>query len=499
MTNLSKLAEMLQDSEITILKSLVKRELIDAHKDLTKSEFYRSAMYLENKNLVDIIRAEKQVVILDITGKNALDVGLPELRLLEMLRKESLSLSEAEKRLGSDELRFSMGYCRKAGWITIDNGGLKITAEGRKVKSSEELKLLKKIGNDEMDLDKIDDLQHAYVSLSKRKRMISTMPRVSIHLKGNALGSEVLKFLPKGKRIERLTPAMLKSGTWKNATFRRYDVEAPVPTVDIGKKQLYLQFLDDIRLKMVELGFEEMDGPLVETQFWNFDVLYQPQNHPARTWTDTYHLNNPKLGRLPENKIVNSVKSAHENGGKTGSSGWGYSWNRDIAAQLMPRAHTTSVSARKMAKDFKVPGKYFTIGRVFRPDVLDATHLIEFNQLEFMVVDEKLNMANLMGVLKKFAEEFAGATKFRFLPDYYPFTEPSVQIDGYSPELRKWVELGGAGIFRPEITESLGISAPVLAGAFGIDRLFQKRISSKDIRELFSDDLNWLKRKEVIL
>jgi phenylalanyl-tRNA synthetase alpha chain len=210
-------------------------------------------------------------------------------------------------------------------------------------------------------------------------------------------------------------------------------------------------------------------------------------------------LNSPKIGRLPENKIVNAVKSAHENGGKTGSSGWGYSWNRDIAAQLMPRAHTTSVSARKMAKDFKVPGKYFTIGRVFRPDVLDATHLIEFNQLEFMVVDENLNMANLMGVLKKFAEEFAGATKFRFLPDYYPFTEPSVQIDGYSPELRKWVEFGGAGIFRPEITESLGISAPVLAGAFGIDRLFQKKIASKDIRELFSDDLAWLKRKEVIL
>ncbi len=499
MADLRKLAEMLQDSEITILKSLAKRELIDAHKDLTKSEFYRSAMYLENKKLVDIVRAEKKVVVLDRNGKNALDVGLPELRLLDMLRKENLILSEAEKRLGSDELRFAMGYCRKAGWIIIDNGGLKITAEGRKVKSSEESKLLKRIGTGEVDLDGLVDAEHAYVSLSKRKKMIVTVPRVSIHLRGNALGLEVLKFLPKGKRIERLTPSMLKSGAWKGATFRRYDVEAPVPTANIGKKQLYLQFLDDIRLKMVELGFEEMDGPLVETQFWNFDALYQPQNHPARTWTDTYHLENPKVGKLPENNIVNAVKSAHENGGKTGSLGWRYSWSKDIAKQLMPRAHTTSVSARHMAGDFKVPGKYFTIGRVFRPDVLDATHLIEFNQLEFMVTDENLNMANLMGVLKKFAEEFAGATKVRFLPDYYPFTEPSVQIDGWSPELGKWVELGGAGIFRPEITESLGISAPVLAGAFGIDRLFQKKIASKDIRELFSDDLAWLKRKEVLI
>lgn len=499
MADLRKLAEMLQDSEITILKSLAKRELIDAHKDLSKSEFYRSAMYLENKKLADIVRAEKKVVVLDRNGKNALDVGLPELRLLEMLRKENLTLNEAEKRLGSDELRFAMGYCRKAGWITIDNGGLKITADGRKIRSSEESKLLKRIGTGEVDLDSLVDAEHAYVALSRRKKMIVTVPRVSIHLRGNALGSEVLKFLPKGKRIERLTTSMLKSGTWKGATFRRYDVEAPVPTADIGKKQLYLQFLDDIRLKMVELGFEEMDGPLVETQFWNFDALYQPQNHPARTWTDTYHLENPKVGKLPENNIVNAVKAAHENGGKTGSAGWRYSWSKDIAKQLMPRAHTTSVSARYMAGDFKVPGKYFTIGRVFRPDVLDATHLIEFNQLEFMVTDENLNMANLMGVLKKFAEEFAGATKVRFLPDYYPFTEPSVQIDGWSPELGKWVELGGAGIFRPEITESLGISAPVLAGAFGIDRLFQKKIASKDIRELFSDDLSWLKRKEVIL
>ena len=153
MTNLIKLAEMLQDSEIIILKSLAKRELVDAHKDLTKSEFYRSAMYIENKRLADIIRAEKQVVVLEGNGKIALEVGLPELRLLEMLRKESLSLSEAEKRLGNDELRFSMGYCRKAGWITIDTSGLKITAEGRKIKTSEESKLLKKIGNGEIDLD----------------------------------------------------------------------------------------------------------------------------------------------------------------------------------------------------------------------------------------------------------------------------------------------------------------------------------------------------------
>jgi len=499
MVDLRKIAEMLQDSEIIILKSLAKKDFVDSHRDLSQSAFYRSAMYLENKKLVDIIRSEKQVVTIDRNGKTALEVGLPELRLLEILRKEELSLDEAEKRLGGDELRFAMGYCRKSGWISINNSGLKITSEGRKVKSTEEFNLLKQIGTGELDLDKLRDFQHAYITLSKRKKMISTVSRVSINLRGNARGEEVLKVLPKGERLEKLTPAMLKSGKWKGKKFRRFDVEAPVPIANMGKKQLYLQFLDDVRLKMVELGFEEMDGPLVETQFWNFDALYQPQNHPARTWTDTYFLKNPKSGKLPESKIVEAVKSAHENGGKSGSIGWGYTWSKDIAKQLMPRAHTTSVSARMMAGKFKVPGKYFTIGRVFRPDVLDATHLIEFNQLEFMVTDENLNIGNLMGVLRKLAEEFAGATKFRFFPDYYPFTEPSVQIDGYSPELGTWVELGGAGIFRPEITETLGISAPVLAGAFGIDRLFQKKIASKDIRELYSDDLSWLKRKEVIL
>ena len=94
---------------------------------------------------------------------------------------------------------------------------------------------------------------------------------------------------------------------------------------------------------------------------------------------------------------------------------------------------------------------------------------------------------------KKFAEEVSGAKKIRFLPDYYPFTEPIVQIDVWSEKLNKWVEFGGAGIFRPELTNPLGINQPVIAWGLGVDRMFQQRIKSKDIRELFSDDLKWLR------
>ena len=494
------LAETLQASEILLLEELNNKKIIDSHPKLSNVSFMRTSMYLDNKKLVQILRFEKKVVVLRENGLTALKHSLPELQLIANLRKENLSFSEAEKRIGSDRFRFATGYLKKHGYIRIEDGTLILTSEGKKIKTIPEMNFLKKLSFSEINLADLNaDEKSSYFSLSKRKQMIATISRTEINLKSTAIGNEILKYLPKGPRLEKVTPAIIKSGSWKNKPFRRYDVEAPVPTTNLGKKQPYLQFLDDIRLKMVELGFKEMNGPLIETEFNNFDALYQPQNHPARSIHDTYSLKSPKTGKLPSRKIVNMVKAAHETGGNTNSKGWQYSWSENIAKQLMPRSHTTAVSARQMIAGVDTPGKYFTIGRVFRPDILDATHLIEFNQLEGIVIDENLSFANLLGVLKKFAIEVAGAKKVRFLPDYFPFTEPSVQMDVWSEKLNKWVEFGGAGMFRPEITESLGIKAPVMAWGLGIDRMFMQKIGSRDIRELFVDNIAWLRRKEVLL
>lgn len=279
---------------------------------------------------------------------------------------------------------------------------------------------------------------------------------------------------------------------------RSYDIQAPVPEVFGGKKQPYIQFLNIIRRKLTELGFQEMEAPLIVHEFYNFDVLFQPQNHPARTWTDTYQLKNPTHGRLVDRKKVEAVKAAHETGGVSISSGWGYTWLEEIASKVMPTAHGTAHSARQLTRGVKVPGKYFAIARCFRPDVLDATHLIEFNQTDGFIVGEDLNFRHLLGVLEQFAKEIAGAEKVKFVPDYYPFTEPSVQLSAKHPQLG-WVELGGAGMFRPEMLENLGIKGQAIAWGIGIDRLAMFKLGIRDIRYLFSDDLNWLRKMPLVM
>jgi phenylalanyl-tRNA synthetase alpha chain len=271
-------------------------------------------------------------------------------------------------------------------------------------------------------------------------------------------------------------------------------VTAPGQEIWPGKRQPYRAFLDEVKRKLLALGFREMSGPLIETEFWNFDALYQPQNHPARDWAATYSLAWPSYGKLPAKKLVARVKAAHERGWTTGSTGWGYRWSARAAARLMPRAHGTCLSARTLAAGVLVPGKYFAIARCYRPDVMDVMHLIEFNQVEGIVVDESLTFRHLLGILKLFALEFGKARKVRFFPAYFPFTEPSVELFARHPELG-WVELGGAGIFRPELTEPLGVHVPVIAWGLGVDRLAMCQLRIRDIRQLFSQDLGWLRKK----
>lgn len=265
-----------------------------------------------------------------------------------------------------------------------------------------------------------------------------------------------------------------------------------------GKHQPYNEFLSWVRSKMISLGFKEMGGPYIEMEFWNFDALFQAQNHPSRDWTQTYMISHPKKGFLPDSKLVSRVKAAHENGGKTGSTGWGYKWDPEKASQLMPRAHTTGCSARQLAAGVDIPGKYFTIGRCYRPDVIDATHGVEFNQMEGIVIDPSLTFKEMLGLLKTFAVEIAGADKVRFYTDYYPFTEPSVQMSAKHHEMG-WIEFAGAGIFRPELTIPLGIKDPVLAWGIGVDRLAMFKLGINDIRELFSRNIDWLRERKVIM
>ncbi len=399
--------------------------------------------------------------------------GLPEVRLARMLDKP-MHITTAQDKI--ENFGIALQWAKKRGWVKFEKGLLSRTRPPEKPPEEKALKMIllgKTVPQKMVDI------------LVKRKlvKVVSATERKAAALRG--------------KEITILKPELIKTGDWRSVKIKPYNVEAMSRVIHPGKRQPYNQFLTQVRRKLIELGFKEMTGPYIETEFWNFDALYQPQNHPSRDWAQTYSLTTPKEGSLPKKSVADNVRAAHENGWKTGSTGWGYKWDPKKAMKLMPRAHTTSCSARQLANSVEVPGKYFAIGRNFRPDVIDATHGVEFNQCDGFVIGKELQFRHLLGLLKMFATEIAEAEEVRFLPDYYPFTEYSVQLSAKHPKMG-WIEFAGAGLFRPELTQPLGVKEPVIAWGIGIDRLAMFKLGIKDIRQLFSRDLQWLRRQKVI-
>ncbi len=298
-----------------------------------------------------------------------------------------------------------------------------------------------------------------------------------------------------GEEIGTVTPALLKSGDWKKGSFRGYNIAVPPARVIPGRTNPYVSFLESVKDKLCSLGFEEFDGPLVETEFWNSDALFMPQFHAARDIHDAYYVKNPTHAKSIEEPWLSNVAAAHQNGGNTGSRGWNYSFDRDFTRRLILRSQGTALSAHQLHKA-KIPGKYFGIARCFRYDKVDATHLSDFYQTEGIVLGDEVNLKTLLGFLEMFAVEIAGATEVKYVPGYFPFTEPSVEVHIKHPVLG-WFELGGSGIFRPEVTKAMGIDVPVLAWGIGIDRMALMALGLNDLRELFSGDIEGVRLRKA--
>ncbi|MFA4907810.1 MAG: phenylalanine--tRNA ligase subunit alpha [archaeon] len=463
----------------------------------------RASRWLEQKGFA-LIREEKSDTIeLGNEGIHAAEHGLDESNLLKSLSEEKFVLISEVKEIPQERIGIALGHAKKKNWIEIKENTARLTAEGKSAlrKESAEQEFLRGIGKSKIPVS-LSSLSKSWAGfaeeLSKRPGFLKIRAKSSYFVSLTKQGIGALSAgMELRDEINQLTPALIKSGDWKKKEFRNYNLSDPVQEAFAGRRQPYIRFLDIVREKLVSMGFTEMPAPLVVTEFFNFDVLFQPQDHPARTWTDTYQLLRPAKGKLPDKATVAKVKSAHESGGISDSRGWQYEWSEDIASRLMPAAHGTAHSARQIVKGVSVPGKYFAIARCFRPDVLDATHLIEFNQLEGFVVGEDINFRHLLGLLRQFAEEVAGAQEVKFLPDYYPFTEPSVQMSAKHPKLG-WIEFGGAGMFRPEMLENLGVKGNAIAWGLGVDRLALSAMETNDVRNLFSQDLGWLRSKPLV-
>jgi phenylalanyl-tRNA synthetase alpha chain len=473
------------------------------------SAVMRTALTLQEKSYITIHAELQNVIKLTAEGEQYAKNGLPERNLIKTVAAlgGTADLQKAAKQAGIEPqfIQIALGWAIRKKWAIY-------TSENNTIRIAEALLHQAFIGEgcDETLLKYLNDKhQAALEDLSPELKEAAEQLKKRTLLTIEPKTTRTLQITPQGKKaaaetktapqeVTQLTPELIITGKWHTTKLQKYNIEAPVAKTWPGKKHPYLQFLDEVRAKLVNIGFQEMTGTSVETSFFNFDALYTPQDHPARETSDIYYIKDPQYGDISQHaEAIEHVKETHENGWITGSTGWGYKHSLLTTQRLILRGHGTCLSARTLeSKNFQIPSKHFSIARVYRPEITDKTHLSEFNQVEGIIIDENLTLKDLLGVLGKFAMEIAGADKVCFKPDYFPFTEPSVELSAYK-EGYGWVEFGGSGIFRPEVTLPLGVKEPVIAWGLGVDRLFMMRAGIDDIRMIFSQDLDWLRKKQV--
>lgn len=265
--------------------------------------------------------------------------------------------------------------------------------------------------------------------------------------------------------VTTLTSPMLLSGDWQQVDLKPYDIHTPVASVSYGQPAVLSQCIHRIRDIFLNMGFDEMAGYIVESAFWNFDALFTPQDHPAREVQDTFYLANPQTLPLPEDDdLVKRVQQVHE-------ASYGGTWTPAEASRAMLRAHTTSSTARRLHQIQGEPGKYFSIDKVFRNETPDRTHLVEFHQIEGVIVGELLSVRTLMGYLIYFYERL-GFSDLKFKPTYNPYTEPSLEVLAYHAPSDRYLEVGNSGLFRQEMLEPLGCGhRSTVAWGLGLERI----------------------------
>ncbi|MDI6841004.1 MAG: phenylalanine--tRNA ligase subunit alpha [bacterium] len=470
---------------------------------LSEPETHRAIQWLITKKIISVIKRDvKRNVTLTELGNRYAREGLPEVKIINLLKKKD-AVKLTETGLASKEISEAIGYLKSAGIINIETGMIKLRDPLKINNGIKGQKFIDKIRGRTINFDELSNDEQSIVKSMSRKRgktrgVFRVDEREEFTYKITDLGKAVLKILIKkvepSVEVSQLTPSLLKDGSWKGKVFREYNIDIKPPRIVIGKPHPYREFLDRVREKLISMGFCEVSGELVENEFWNMDALFMPQFHSAREIHGIYFIRSPKYSKEIEPKILGCVAQTHQDGWHTGSRGWGYKFDRERAKRLILRSHGTALSVRTLALHPNPPGKYFAIARCFRPDPVDAAHAPDFFQIEGIVVSKDANFRSLLGLLKLFGTEIAQSNEIKFIPGYFPFTEPSVELHAKHPKLG-WVELGGAGIFRPEVTMPLGVNVPVLAWGLGLDRMAMMVLDIHDIRDLFSQDLNLIRKK----
>ncbi|WP_253738749.1 phenylalanine--tRNA ligase subunit alpha [Halohasta salina] len=471
--------------------------------DLDPAAVTRAAFDLREEDLVTVDERIETDAELTDEARDYLDDGLPEVRLYRAAIEagaddEPVSMGQliGASDLGGPQVDIALSNFARKGYGSIDSGEVAADPDADPDSDPEAAAIeALSAGESVDDTDLLDQLE--------RRELVEQSERTvrEVTLTDKAV-TALMEGIEAAETVDRLTPEMLTSGEWAEVEFAEYNVEADAPAVEGGRKHILRQTADRVKDVLVGMGFQEMEGPHADADFWINDCLFMPQDHPARTHWDRFALDVPGIQELPD-QLVDRVESAHREG--VGEDGEGYHspWSRDFAEAVALRGHTTSLSMRYLSgfagANVEPPQRYFSVEKVYRNDTLDPTHLLEFFQIEGWVLAEDLSVRDLMGTFEEFYKQF-GIEDIQFKPHYNPYTEPSFELFGTHPTTGELVEIGNSGMFRPEVLEPLGIEADVMAWGLALERLLMLMYGFEDIRDVHGTlcDLELLRETEVV-
>lgn len=407
---------------------------------------------------------------------------------------EPVEKSKLEEQLGAELVKIGSQKALALKWLKAE-GKTHLIRVAEKLDDVDKILLQAFVDNSDLTAHNAADVE----KLKKRKLIAVVTQKTYAVAKG-------VNFAPSRQKQETdLTAEMIKTAAWKDKRFKNYNFNAQGQVPEGGHLHPLLKVRAMFREILLEMGFNEMPtDKFVESSFWNFDTLFQPQSHPARDMHDTFFLKTPALCKDFPEEYSQKVQEVHEKGGY-GSLGYQYQWDKQEARKNLLRTHTTAVSSKMLyllAEETKKTGtfkpmKYFSIDRVYRNENLDATHLAEFHQIEGFIADRNIGLSHLLGIMQEFYQKI-GIKQLKFKPAYNPYTEPSLEIFGFHPQLKRWVEIGNSGVFRPEMLRPMGLpeDVSVIAWGLSLERPTMIYYGINNIRDLFGHKVSLTSTKE---
>lgn len=507
--DIKKIIYMLHPLERKVLPHVELKDISKIAKEsgLTEAETTTAIQLLENRGYAKYEKEEDTYIGLDKLGEKFLNDDFPEIKFLKQILDDPKKMSEMD--LEKEEFSAAMGILKKFNLIDIKKDKeLEFTAKTGAKKFVEDFENPLKYFSEDTKKDELSKDQIKLLSeLKQRKGFIKEFTKKSFYADLTKEGEEIAKEIKKKYSnldlLETLDTNMLKTGSWKGKEFRHYDVEVPAWQNDIGRRHPMIEANNILRDIFVEMGFKEMEGPMVESAFWNMDSMWIPQDHPARDEQDTFYLEGK--ADLPK-EYLGKVKEMHEEGLKRTHTEKG-DFSEDIASKRLLRTHSTATSFRylaelgkRLARGEDVNGKYFYVANVFRNEAIDATHLAEFFQGEGFIIGDNLSLADLMGFIKEYYAKL-GIHKIRFKPTFNPYTEPSMEAHYYDEKMDKWYALINSGVFRPETLKPFGLeNKTIIAWGMGASRvaaLLAQKDSMRDITGV-TCDFEWMKNRPMM-